>query len=210
MFVTSKAIRKQYDISYSTLRQWAIDGKVQYRQLPGGKRLYEASGIASLVGCPTENVREKEKIVYTRVSSSHQKEDLDRQVVHLQSVYPEHRLIKDIGSGINFRRKGLLTLLELVFKRRVSEVVVAHRDRLCRIGFDLMEHIFKEHDVKLVVQSREEGAARDELAEDLLSIVNVFVAKHNGQRAALNRKRRRLVDQDHPTQTSPRSEEYAE
>jgi len=190
MYITAKRIRKDYDISTSCLRKWASKGQVEVRLLPGGKRLYKQADIYQILG-ENQHVPQKESIIYARVSSSHQKEDLERQIQELQRAYPNHRVISDIGSGLNFQKKGLQTLLELVFNRTVQEVVVAYKDRLCRIGFDLFETIFRSHQVRLLVQNQTLGGRQEELDEDLLSIVNVFVAKNNGRRSANNRKRRR-------------------
>ena len=203
MYIPPKRIKQEYAISTSCLRKWALEGKVGYTQLPGGKRLYSQSDIAALLGDNStrrhEPKQEKAKVVYARVSSAHQKEDLERQIQDLRQAYPDHQVLSDIGSGLNFHRRGLQTLLELVFKRAVDEVVVAHRDRLCRFAFDLLETVFKSHGVRLVVHEQEDGgggACRDELAQDLLSVVNFFVARHNGQRAGENRRKRKSREQD--------------
>jgi predicted site-specific integrase-resolvase len=196
MFVTASKVRKTYSIARSTLRKWAIDGKLEYRQLPGGKRLYKESDLARLIG--EYDGKQKENIIYARVSSTHQKEDLSRQVSDLEHCYPNYSVITDIASGLNFKRKGLLKILDLIFKRSVSVLVVAHRDRLCRFGFELFESICRSHEVQLVVHSKESGSQHPELAEDLFAVVNFFVAKNNGRRSGINRKRRRCQDdEDH-------------
>ena len=74
--------------------------------------------------------QEKTKIIYARVSSNHQKEDLQRQIQDLQTAYPTHKLIRDIGSGLNYKRKGFQRLLEFVHQGTVEEIVVTHKDRL--------------------------------------------------------------------------------
>lgn len=189
MFLSGAHIKQKYDISRSTLRRWADDQKVGVRRFPGGKRLYCLSDIKQIIG-ESEDAA-KEKIIYARVSSSHQKEDLERQIEDLRRTYPKHRIISDIGSGINFKRKGLQTLLDLVYKGLVGEVVVAFKDRLARFGFDLLQDIFKRHQVHIVVHCGDSGGDTQELSEDLLAVVNFFVAKNNGRRSGLNRKRRR-------------------
>lgn len=191
MYISSKHIRQQYDISNSGLRKWAEQGKISCKRLPGGKRLYLRDDILKLLGGSERDDVQKEKIIYARVSSSHQKEDLERQIKDLQHSYPFHRVLSDIGSGLNFHRRVLQTLLELVFQRTVEEVVVAFRDRLCRFAFELLESIFTSHGVRLVVHGGQEaGGSEHELAEDLLSVVNFFVARNNGRRAADNRRKR--------------------
>lgn len=188
----ARTIRKRYAVSYTCLRNWAIQGKVDYKKTPGGVRLYSEEDVHACFKGPIGE--QKEGIIYARVSSSHQKEDLERQIQDLQAVYPKYRIIKDIGSGLNFERKGLQTLLDLIFDRAVKEIVVAYKDRLCRFGFQLFECLCKRFEVRLVVHNREETGSDRELSEDLLAIVNFFVARNNGRRAGQNRKRRRQTE----------------
>jgi predicted site-specific integrase-resolvase len=123
------------------------------------------------------------------VSSNGQKEDLKRQVSKMQEEYPNHRIITDIGSGINFKRPGLRTILELTFARQLKEIVVSYRDRLCRFAFELLEWIFLQHGVKLVVlDSNMDSSTNSELADDLLAIVNVFNCRVNGRRKYKTKK----------------------
>ncbi len=101
MFVPPKRIKQEYAISTSCLRKWALQGKVGFTQLPGGKRLYNQTDLARLPGDITSSRRqqEKAKVVYARVSSSHQKEDLERQIQDLRQAYSGHRVLSDVGSG---------------------------------------------------------------------------------------------------------------
>lgn len=98
---------------------------------------------------------EKKKICYARVSSYDRKEDLSRQIVYLTERYPDHDIIKNIGSGINFqgsKRKGLQKLIELAINNELEEVVITYKDRLCRIGYDLIEFIFEKYSkIKIVI-----------------------------------------------------------
>ena len=99
---------------------------------------------------------------------------------------------KDIGSGLNWKRPGLETLLERIYQEGISEIVVAYKDRLCRFGFELFEWICQKHNTKILVLNHvsETEDRTKELAEDLFSIVTVFVAKNNGLRASKNRQNR--------------------
>jgi predicted site-specific integrase-resolvase len=100
----------------------------------------------------------------------------------MRSRYPEHEILSDIGSGINFKRKNLIALLEQTMLGNVREVVVAHRDRLCRFGFELLEWFFAKHNVKLVVLDQTSGSPQSELVADLLSIITVFSCRVHGLR----------------------------
>ena len=190
-------IQKQYDISKATLRRWNIKGVLPaIRRSSTSKRLYHMPSLRKLFGDSEgkEDKGNKKGVIYARVSSSHQKEagDLKRQIEDLQESYPDYNVIKDVGSGLNFKRPGLQALLEQVYSGTVSEVVVRHKDRLCRYGLEILEFIFKKAGTKFVVLSNEqEKTSTKELADDLLAITTVFVARHNGQRSAENRRRRK-------------------
>jgi predicted site-specific integrase-resolvase len=136
----------------------------------------------------------------------------------LKSEYPNHDVISDIGSGLNWHRKGLRTLLEGVYNNDIGEVVVTYRDRLCRFGFELLEWVFEKHQVKLVVldslPQENSSTSAGELAEDLLAITTYFVAKNNGCRASRNRKIREAQQHcrhaQHQTETNPSAKEVVE
>ena len=191
--MSGATIRKSYDVSSSTLRSWAKQGKVKVvrRQGGEGKRLYCLVDFKHHIGLFDE-AQPRRRICYARVSSVHRHSDLERQCDDLRRVYPDHELIQDTGSGLNWKRVGLLTLLDSVCSGTVAEVVVAHRDRLARIGVELLEWLFKRYDTRLVVLSNADEcqSETDELRDDLLAIVTFFVARNNGRRSAANRKRR--------------------
>jgi predicted site-specific integrase-resolvase len=100
----------------------------------------------------------------------------------MSSRYPNAEIVKDIGSGINFRRKGLLSILQRVKDGDIRSVAIASRDRLCRFAFELLEWYFKQHDVQLLVLDSDDQSPEQELSDDLLSIVQVFCCRRNGRR----------------------------
>lgn len=190
-------------MSAPTLRRWADSGQLRCISTPGGKRLYESKHVRELLepAKQQEAKTNRVKIAYARVSSAHQKEDLERQVEDLKRDYPGHEIVRDVGSGLNWNRTGFKALLERCHEGLVEEIVVRHRDRLARFGVELLEWMFKKFEVRLVVQSRDDDEASRgndarELSEDLLSIVTVFVAKNNGRRAQENRRLRRAQQTD--------------
>jgi putative resolvase len=96
----------------------------------------------------------------------------------MKSKYPKHELIEDIGSGINLNRRGLKKIINLAIEGKVGEVVVAYKDRLCRFGYELIEDLIHRYsNGKIIIENKEE-----ELAKDVLQIMNIFVAKMNGMR----------------------------
>ena len=124
-------------------------------------------------------------------------DDLKRQEDFFKQQFPNHLLVTDIGSGINWNRKGLKTLLEQYLSGNISEIVVAHRDRLCRFAFDLLEGIFTSLGVKLVVCDQNQGKSSDaELTDDILSIIHVYSCRKMGQRRYTNKKDKTVPNDD--------------
>lgn len=190
-YITPAEIKKHFGISTNSLRKWTIDGKIKSIRPNGTRRLYSSKDINQFFGV-TEPIINRATVCYARVSSNHQKEDLERQIKLLQSEYPNAKIIKDIGSGLNWKRTGFTTLLESIYSGDIDTVVVSYKDRLCRFGNELVEWIFKKANVKLVVLSKhqENYDPSKELSDDLLAITTVFVARNNGLRAGQYKRKR--------------------
>jgi predicted site-specific integrase-resolvase len=185
-FVKSNEATQSLGVSEQTLRRWADTGKIQFIKTPSGHRLYSVQEYIQKQQ-PTQFNNSGKQICYCRVSSKKQEDDLQRQINSMQTKYPHHEIVSDIGSGINFKRKGLRTILEQSSKGNVKEVVVSYKDRLCRFAFELVEWLLSKDGVKLVVlyegmEGMEGQSNNTELAEDLLSIINVFNCKVNEKR----------------------------
>jgi putative resolvase len=197
-FISPFKVTKKFDISSNTLREWAESGKISCIRTNNGKgkRLYNIKEIYKILGYEnTIPILNPITLCYARVSSNHQKEDLNRQIEFLKQSYPNTEIITDIGSGLNYKRTGFQTLLERVYKGNVKEVVVTYKDRLCRFGFELVEWVFKQTNTKIVVlngNSETDFLSTKELSDDLLSIITVFVAKNNGLRSAEYKKQRKI------------------
>ena len=204
-FITATTIKSTFGVSSSTLRSWATAGRVATIRFGGnGKRLYKKADIEGCFKGYTPRTelgkeavagakRSKARVCYARVSSSPQRNDLERQISALRAQYPEHEIVQDVASGINWKRPGLLRILDRALRGEIQEVVVAHRDRLCRFAFELVEHVLNQAGCKVVVQ--DQGASvvssEGELKDDMLAILTVFVASNNGRRAAAHRRERR-------------------
>ena len=105
----------------------------------------------------------------------------------MQSKYPQAKIVKDIGSGISFKRKGLKTILESAINGDKLEIVVAHRDRLCRFGFDLVQWIIGRSGGTVVVLKQTDLSPEQELTQDLLTILHVFSCRMHGLRSYKNK-----------------------
>jgi putative resolvase len=179
-WVATKEAYEFYGVSGNTIRRWADDGTVISKRTPRGPRHYLISSKGVLR--TQENTTEKLNYIYVRVSSQKQREDMDRQEAFLRDKYPDHIVIKDIGSGLNYKRRGLLKLLKLSNQRTVNQIVVFSKDRLCRFGFELLQFQFQENNTKLVVYEHIDKTPETEFSEDILAILQVFACRWNGRR----------------------------
>ena len=179
-WVATKEACEFYGVSGNTIRRWADSGTIVFKRTPRGPRRYFISQ-EGILGTE-KSTPGKNNYIYIRVSSQKQREDLDRQEAFLRDKYPDNIVIKDIGSGLNYKRKGLLKLLKLSNKGEVGEIVVYSKDRLCRFGFELLQFQFSENSTKLVVYEQIDKSPEEEFSEDILAILQVFACRWNGKR----------------------------
>jgi excisionase family DNA binding protein len=189
---TPRAAADQLGISTSTLRKWAKNGTIEFSTTAGGHRRFDVSSVRlsrRVYNLPLTIQKTKEPIIYCRVSSWKQKDDLKRQIGTLQEQFPDHVVFSDICSGLKYKRPGLTRLLEQVQGGLVNEVVVAHKDRrlrarkrLARFGTELIEWILKRAGARLVVLDQAIRSPTEEVTQDLMAIVHVFSCRLNGKR----------------------------
>lgn len=215
-YETYAKVKEMYNVSPETVRSWARKGQIQYKCIQNATRktwLFDIDSIGKFMEDNTDKVDADEiaggkrdhRIIYVRVSSAGQVADLARQRDLLSRAFPDAEVITDIGSGLNYHKPGFTSLVRKICRDQVSQVIITFRDRLCRFGFELLELVCKEHGCNILVYGNgiedhingipehPEQHVHDpefELKEDLLSIVNVFVASHNGRRAAMLKKER--------------------
>jgi len=192
-FISGKEASKILGVHERTLYLWDKANKIETIRTPGNKRLYNINKYLK-DHLPRENnninidelehLNDKIKIVYVRVSSLSQKDDLLRQKQYMINKYPNHTLIEDIGSGLNFNRKGLRKIIKLAIAGKIEELVVAYKDRLTRFGFELIEDLIKEYSNGkiIIINQNKKIEPEEELIKDMLQIMNIFVAKMNGLR----------------------------
>jgi putative resolvase len=130
--------------------------------------------------------KQKKNYTYCRVSSNNQKEDLKRQQAYVQDFCFNKGItaiaLSDIGSGLNYKRKNFLKLIKLIITNEVDELVIAHRDRLVRFGFDLIQWLCDEYNVTLSIIDNEQMSPSEEMTKDLISIIHVFSSRFYGLR----------------------------
>ena len=185
-------------VTPQTLRNWDKSGKLHPHHTSGnGYRYYSDEQLQAIV----KETRKKVVIGYCRVSSQKQKDDLQRQVenlkLYLLAQGKPFEIIQDIGSGINYKKKGLTELLTRINNNEVEKVVVLYKDRLLRFGFELVESIAKLYNCVIEVVDNEPRPEQQELVEDLVQIITVFSCKLQGKRANKAKKMiRKLVGED--------------
>ena len=180
-FLTRKKACEELKIHFHTLYRLAENNEIETIQI-GKQTMYNVKEYLAKKGLYKNS--NKKNICYCRVSSQKQKEDLQRQIDFMKKEYPYYEIIIDIGSGLNYERKGLKTLLNYAMNGDLNEVVVAYKDRLTRFGFELIEWIIKEKSnghIK-VINNNEETTPMEEVSKDIITIMNVYVAKINGLR----------------------------
>lgn len=207
-YVGGKKASEILGVHQRTLYVWEKNKKIETIRTDGGHRLYNVSKyieernnnkiINDNINIienddnkeeqtylnKLDNIKGKLNICYIRVSSLSQKDDLERQKNYMIKKYPNYTLIKDIGSGLNLNKRGIKKIIDLGIQGKINEVVVAYKDRLIRFGFDLIKDIIKKYSNGkiLVLNKKEKKEPEEELITDVLSILNVYVAKMNGLR----------------------------
>ena len=178
-------------IHQNTLRRYADQGIIPSFKTNSGQRRYD---VEAFLG----KTREPQTICYCRVSSHKQKDDLLRQVQFMQEQFPNANIITDIGGGLNWQRKGLLSILERLHQGAKLRIVVAHRDRLARFGFELIEWLTHQNGGTILVLNNQDASPESELTQDILAILHTFSCRLHGLR-----RYRKAIQQD---QTLPRQE----
>lgn len=198
-FLSISKVSKMLGVSPQTLRNWDKLGKLKpHHVTSSGYRYYSQFDIDKFLKIPTQ---EKITIGYCRVSSNKQKDDLQRQIenmnIYLMAQGKPFKIISDIGSGINYNKKGLQELIRLITENQVDKIVVLYKDRLLRFGFELVEYIASLYSCKIEIVDTTEKTEQEELIEDLIQIITVFSCKLQGKRANKAKKMiKELIEDD--------------
>jgi predicted site-specific integrase-resolvase len=173
---------KRVGKSVSTLRRWDNSGEFIAKKHSSGHRYYDESDVRQLLGIKN---KERKVVVYCRVSSPNQKNDLQSQVrameqFCLSSGTVVDEWIQEVGGGMNFKRKKFLKMMEDIQNGEISKLLIAHKDRLVRFGFDYFEHFATTNGCKIVVVNQESLSPQQEMIEDLMAIINTFSSRLHG------------------------------
>lgn len=192
MKLTIRGAAKELGVSTDTLRRWDKSGKLVADRTVAGHHRYDLDQLLRIQNkkqLPSARIT----ICYARVSTSEQKADLQRQVNLLQSFCEakgwQPQVIQDLGSGLNYNKRGLRELIKLVLAGSVERIVVSHKDRLLRFGAEIIFQICEAFNTQVIIITRndEKIAFEEELAQDVLEIITVFSAKLYGSRSKKNK-----------------------
>lgn len=186
-------------VTAQTLRNWDKSGKLKpHHKSANGYRYYAESDLNQLLG-KLDTIQGK-TVGYCRVSSKKQADDLQRQIEDMRTYLLAQgipfEIISDIGSGINYQRKGLQELIKGITNHSISKVVVLYKDRLARFGFELIEYIADLYGCTIEIIDTTKKTEQQELVEDLVQIITVFSCKLQGQRANKAKKMIKELTED--------------
>lgn len=174
--------------SIQTLRNWDKNGSLKPSHITdGGTRYYSQEQLNHFLGIKGVETKTKKVIGYCRVSSNKQKDDLERQIENVKAYMIakgyQFEIIQDIGSGINYNKKGLNQLIDMITNSEVEKIVILYKDRLLRFGFEIIENLCNKYGTTIEIIDNTEKTEEQELVEDLIQIVTVFSCRLQGKRA---------------------------
>lgn len=176
-------------VSIDTLRRWEKAGKIQAVRTEGGHRRYRVADLLKV-----DNSTLRHTVVYGRVSTPDKKDDLARQIGVLELYCQEHNwdsvyVLKDIGSGLNYRKRGLLKLVDLLQRNEVDRLIITDKDRLLRFGSELIFALCENNGTEVIILNRPITLEPEqELVEDVLAVITVMSARMYGRRSKRNLK----------------------
>lgn len=184
---------KKVGLTTASLRRMHESGEcIPYHITKGGTRYYS---LDQLKNFSTADKKEKLVIGYCRVSTSFQKDDLEAQINNVKSyMYAKgynFEIISDIGSGINYKKKGLQELLDKINDQNISKIVILYKDKLVGFGFELIEYFCKINNIEIEIIDNTEQSKEQELSDNLIQIVTIFANQLYGQRS---KKTKQLIN----------------
>ena len=181
-------------VSVKTLQRWDNDNKLKAYRTPTNRRYYTYEQYLKYTG--KIDVNDKRKIViYTRVSTSNQKEDLKNQVEFLRQYANAKgiivdEVIEDYGSGLNYNRKKWNKLINECMENKVKTIIISHKDRFIRFGYDWFERFLSKFEVSFIIVNNESLSPQEELVQDIISILHIFSCRIYGLRKYKNKIRK--------------------
>ena len=193
-YYTIKQAAELLGVSDDTLRRWETEGKIKPIRTKGNHRRFADDDLSQI-----KNIDYKKKlcIAYCRVSSSDQKTDLQRQIdsvsLYCMAKGYQFKVIQDLGSGLNYHRKGFNEMVDLIQSNKVDRIVINYKDRLLRFGYEMIEQVCDYHHVDIeIINHTEDKTFEQELVEDMMAIITVFSSRLYGSRS---HKQKQIVNE---------------
>ena len=177
-------------VSVKTLQRWDRDGILKANRTPTDRRYYTYDQYLQFKGIQTENDI-RDVVIYARVSTKNQKDDLQNQVEFLKQFCNAkgiivNQCIEDFGSGLNYNRKKWNKLLEEVMENKIKTIIISGKDRFIRFGYDWFEKFCEKFNTEIIIVNNEEFSPNEELVQDIISILHVFSCRLYGLRKYKN------------------------
>ena len=186
---TIRQFAERVGLSVKTLQRWDREGKLKPLRTPSNRRQYTDDHIRQALGLRGVQIAPtlRKIVVYVRVSRQAQRPDLENQRTALEQFCTARGLtvdewIADIGGGLNFKRPKFLKLVDAIIAGEVSTLIIAHKDRLARFGYDLLTHICATHQCEILVLNQETLSPEQEMVQDLMTIIHCFSSRLYGLR----------------------------
>ena len=184
--MSPKEFANRIGVSVKSLQRWDVSGKLIAHRTPTNRRFYTEDQYKKVMNI-VEDDNTRKNIIYARVSSAGQKDDLKNQVEFLKTYCNANGVIindviTDIGSGLNYNRKKWNALLDEVISGKINKIYIAFPDRFIRFGFDWFKQFCEKFDTKIIVVNNEKHSPEQELTEDLINIIHVFSCRSYGIR----------------------------
>lgn len=181
-----KDFSKLLNVSVKTLQRWDNDGILKAHRTPTNRRYYTYDQYLQFRDIKSDNDTRK-VVIYARVSTTNQKDDLKNQIIFLQQFCNAkgiivNECIEDFGSGLNYNRKKWNKLLIDVMEQKIKTIVISHKDRFVRFGYDWFYRFCEKFNTEIIVVNNEKLSSREELMQDIISILHIFSYKIYGLR----------------------------
>lgn len=188
-----KEFAELLNVSVITLQRWDNNGKLKAFRTPTNRRYYTYEQYLEYKGIHKKN-NDRKTIIYTRVSTANQKDDLKNQVDFLRQYANAKgmiidEVIEDYGSGLNYNRKKWNKLIDECMTNEIDTIIITHKDRFIRFGYDWFERFLAKFNVDIIVVNNESLSPQEELVQDIILILHIFSCRIYGLRKYKNKIR---------------------
>lgn len=185
-----KEFAEMIGVSVKTLQRWDRESILKAYRTPKNRRYYTDKQYAEYTG--RKELKPGKTVIYARVSSNNQKDDLNNQIEFLKQYANAKGIIvdeilEDIGSGLNYNRKKWNQLIERCVNSEITSVIIAHKDRFIRFGYEWFERFLQSNGTEIIIVNNEKMSPEQEMINDLISIIHVFSCRIYGLRKYKNK-----------------------